>query len=756
MVIALPNGTFPDLEDEILISEWIEAGRVVLDNIPMWVEGGVGYQLANVYGTKQRQGEPGPDDHPYNSTHTQRTWVSGQLVRDLQEAADVGKYWNAHAWTQTRGQLGHALKVDRIPLPEGVPGGMLVPHCNLNDNFYWTAGNADGVILEFVEGPPHSFRTPGGVGERRFTGTVTNVGVAFRCATEEDNSTDTWLYIPTSTGYTRMSEGYVVQHAPSGKGWATVGFCTHQDHLFRLTTRGQIFALLRHDDDWQLVGTIPDGSEPRQIWRDYDDDGNRVVAVSTTTGMWMLDYDNRLMIETDLTFPEHGRQGHGACAWRADTFVSVGIGIHRKTGSLVTAAGLDADDGLPDPFAAGFITDLEPSYNVLVAAVAGEEMGAARSPIPTTETYGVTQAMPYPIVSLGTSANFLGLNRMGAIFCWNGLGWSEIYTWNRPPTRAVVAQVRSFDFDERYQHLFFGDYDNGAYAVHLPTTYYNPLMSPNLPLERTGFLEESRIDWNTPDVPKVAKQLNIKVSRIYDQLYPKRSIQDTPIYHNKIEVICNWRDLDGIDHTSEDHDILDGPGPYPFSLDSHNPHPYLTIAVTPPDPNTGESRAGVRDNSRRVASIGWERYKNTSELLATGLPHEQIWFTYRFIGDTEDRRPLHLRVDGDDRWNYTGGVIEWRTIIARKWMRPTRIWTFQIDAQKAIEGVSEEQTLKILDRICLKKGGVPMVVGDSFTIVDVTRLDGTDPTGVQVPSTRTVTCLEFTDFTYEHPIGASR
>ena len=114
--------------DVTLIERWIEGTEIVLDNIPMNVTGGIGYQLNNVYGTKQRQGEPGPDDHPYNSTHTQRSWVQGQLVKNLQEAADVAKYWRGHVWNQTRGQLGHALKVEKLtiapaPSDRGYPDG---------------------------------------------------------------------------------------------------------------------------------------------------------------------------------------------------------------------------------------------------------------------------------------------------------------------------------------------------------------------------------------------------------------------------------------------------------------------------------------------------------------------------------------------------------------------------------------------------------------------------------------------------------
>ena len=161
------------------------------------------------------------------------------------------------------------------------------------------------------------------------------------------------------------------------------------------------------------------------------------------------------------------------------------------------------------------------------------------------------------------------------------------------------------------------------------------------------------------------------------------------------------------------------------------------------------SADSIYGNSRRSTPIGWTRYttarKPGSRLLPTGLPHEQIWFSYRFIGHPQTT-PLDPLID------LTGGIIEWRTIIARKWMRPVQIWTLQIDAATAIKGVSEQGAVEFLDRLCLKKEGVPFVHGDQFHIVDVTRLDGTDPSGLQAQSSRTITLLNHVDITYEDPI----
>jgi hypothetical protein len=709
------------LTDATLIREWIEGDQIILDNVPLRVERGYGYSLTNVYGRKEQHGEPGPEDHQYTSTNTQRTWLGGQLRRDAEETGETGRWWKGHAWTQTRGALGHALKVDRIGLPEDAPLGQVVPLGRLGDDFYWSVGDINGRIYRHDE-PTHTALDPLS-GAMSFVGTVMNVGAVFQTEGDTDDEADTWMYVPTTTGYTRFALDGTVTHAPLQWQHACVGMAVNENRLYRLNTNGKVFFLIDHDDRWEYAGTLPDGSDPQNIYQTYDDDGNRVIGVTSTSGLWMLDHDNQMLLDTDLTFPEHAYQGLGAVNWRGDDYISVGVGVHRKAGTLVVAAGLDEDDGLPNPFSGGFITHLARSYNLLIAAVAGQPAAEnSESGIPEEEMFGVTQGLPYPIVGLGTQARFVGKNRLGAIFCWNGLGWSEMYTWNRPPTRAIVTMIRNASLEDRYQHLFFGDNDGGAYAIHVPMTYYNPLESPNLPLDRESYLEESRIDWNMPDVPKIAKQINIKPDHLWHKIEPD---QVDP-YLNRIQIICNWIDLDGHEHTSEDPDVMNGPGPYPFS-DGDQPLPYL------------ELRADVKnDNSRRSASIGWERYRNTGVLLPTGLPHEAIWMTYRFLGDPRN--------------DYTGGVIQWRTILARKWMRPNRVFTFQVNAATANKGLSETEILHHLDNVCLKKSGVPLVNGDEFLIVDVTRLDGSGEAGLSPRGMRTISCLEFTDHTYEDVI----
>lgn len=739
-----------DLE---VIHQWAKGDEIVLDNVPMHVEGGIGYQLTNVYPRPERSGEPQPADHPYNATHTQRTWVQGQLRRDLIEPADVGVYWDGLAWTFTRGKLGARLKVVKIPEPVGWPGGMVTPHKRVGHNMIYTAGNINGKIYEYraVDGQLHN---PGGGGEVIFFGTVKNKGVVFRTEGTVPSTIDSWLYIPTTAGYTRMSTATnEVKYAPDAHAIDTVGMAIHENKLYRLLSTGVVESIIHHDDDWLPIATIPDGSEPRNIYETYDDDGNRVIGVTTSSGLFLLDHDNGILWMTDLRYPEHAYQGYAAVQWRADDWISVGVGIHRRVGGLVTPEGLDNYDGLPESLAGGFICDGCASYNWLVMAVAGTiNPGEINEfPPPEGEKVGVTEGLPYPIVIGGPgSTNLIGTNRMGALFAWNGMGWGKLHQWNRPPTRVEVTMIMNATREERQQHLFFGDYDGGAYLIQIPSDYYNPLFSPGLPLEREWTLEESRIDWNAPDTPKLAKQLNFKVDHLWHQMKDPAG-QPHP-YYNEIDVVLNWRDLDGITHTSEDAEVLGGPGPYPFIDQNNTPTGRLTLAVIP---EHDAANTPWLSNSRRSNTVGWEWYGSSlgvRELLATGLPHESIWLTYYGKNDVRAGNPNFPDEINRAPQPLTTGLLEWRTIIVRKWMRPNRVWTFVIDAATAIKGESQEDVLAILDGICLKVGGVPLVIGDRMYIVDVTRLDGANETGLSPQAKRTITCLEFTDVTYEDSI----
>ena len=722
----------PWLDDATLIREWSYGDEIVLDNVPLRVERGYGYQLTNTYGRRSIQGEPGPGDHPHNSEHIQRSWTGGLLVRDLQETADTTKGWDGDAWLQTRGALGAGLKVFKLTLPPGAPAGPCYPLDRMGDDAYWAVGWENGWILRMNE-ETHSLEQIDNT-VHLFEGLVTNVGVTFRVHSGTDNEPETWLYIPTTRGYTRMKDGpFTTIDDPAGDTWPTVGFALNQNKIYRLTAEGEVFFATEHDDIWNWVGTIPDGSEPREIYRTYDDDGNRTIGIATSSGLWLLDHDNSITWDTDLTFPENAYQGYGATNWRGDDFISVGVGIHRKTGTLVVPAGLDDDDGLPAPFAGGLIVHLQPSYNLLVAALASDPPPEVRSyeqpPIPqiVATKYQHLRGLPDPIAQAGLRYLsqpdiYLPDERFGAIYAWNGLGWQRMHKWNRAPTRIRVTMIRNTTRFDREQHLLFGDVDGGAWTIHLPSTYYNPLESPNLPLRRESYYEEARIDWNMPDTPKVAKQLNVKPNHLYHQ-----PVVDGPVYHNKIEVVCCWRDLNGIDHRSDDADVLAGPGPYPFS-DGDVPQPYLLLEADAPELN-----------SRRSAPIGWERYRNTGVLLPTGLPHEAIWMLWRWAGDPDNE--------------LTNAVIEWRSIISRKWMRPARLFTFEVNLQAAHKDMDPQTAAKFLDDIALKHQGVPLVVGDEFLIVDVTTNNGGGEAGLSSMGRRTISCLDFTDYTYERPIG---
>ena len=332
---------------------------------------------------------------------------------------------------------------------------------------------------------------------------------------------------------------------------------------------------------------------------------------------------------------------------------------------------------------------------MLVAAIAGELKDASGIPPITEAVYGLTPGHPVPADRQGGDRpTFLGTNRMGAIY--PGTGWAGASStpgtarrrgwWSPSP-----GQRRA----KSYQHCFFGDVADGAFAVHLPITYYNPMESRTCPLARPpSTSRESRIDWNTPDVPEGGQAT---------QHQGRSPLATSPVRLGAPDLLTtrSRSSATGATWTGSTTPARTGRHQRSRSLPLRHcraePEPVETLSLPP-------RRAWDSASTPGAASIGWERYRTGTGRSAAprGCRMSRSGSRYRWRNDGHDRVPQLMPTI---RSGYAGAVIEWRTIIARKWMRPTRIWTFQIDAATAIKGVSEQRALDILDRICLKKGG---------------------------------------------------
>lgn len=459
--------------EELITS--VENG-VALNNIPLTIDGPVSVELTNTYGRKVLQGDPKPDDHPINSTIIQSSWVGGGQVLDGEVDQDAQRYWVSSLWTQSRGALSLRPKTTRYDGPnssQAIVLGQYPPGINARLVAAW------GSTLCTSNAIGSSFSSVG-----TLAGPPVNEGAAYSTAGSYDASCK--FYIPEGDKYD-VWNGTTITAGTVGQG--AIDFVVWENKLFKLDNLGYVH-WTSDGTTWTEVAHIQDGSEPRGLVVFYDRSNERAVMVVTDQIVFALDFDNGMLHETDLAFPRHPDQGRAAETWRADMYVSVGVGVHRQANGLITPVGLDHDDGLPAEYL-GAIVDAEPSYNNLFYLIRGISFGGG--------------SQLESDIQLGRDLHFE--SDAGASYttlqAWNGLGYHQYWEGIGNPTTVSVGT-----FNNTYRVWWaVGKY---LYSQPLPIGYYNPRYTPTFEFEDDGSHITPWYNWGWKDIPKILKYMELK------------------------------------------------------------------------------------------------------------------------------------------------------------------------------------------------------------------------------------------------------
>jgi hypothetical protein len=370
-----------------------------------------------------------------------------------------------------------------------------------------------------------------------------------------------------------------------------------------------------------------------------------------------LDYTNATLIETDMDWPDHPYQGIAADRWRADLFVSVGIGIHRNVSGQIQAVGPDGRDGLPQEYSSGYFTSIRGSYNDLFGTI----KGVSTTSTPPAETADAETGPPDRMLATLDQAFSLMIG-------WNGLGWHIKNIGTREPTNLQVGSQ-----DGTYR-VYWGS--RGAlYTKILPIGYYNPLYSNevSLPKERTAFHETPYYNWGFEDTPKIIKQFEIKTAQCDANNY-------IMLYY-RIDDEVDWRFLETITTNGEHH-----------------------------------------------INIGYEEIAD--ENFHVGLAHERIQFRIEGFGNPANELETP--------------VIQWYTLVGRKWMRMHRTWRFVVDNTKAYKIDVRTIDDHIFNAVN-KKGGSTLVIGDRTYVVDLTAESANIQANMTFANYPSLTAVESTE-----------
>lgn len=480
-------------------------GIVVLNNVPLKVSGGVGWQLLNSYGRKIQQGDPGPQDHHLDSTITQASWTGGIGTKRYRGDDALGNSWFSTMWMQTENVLCLPTKTFEFTLA-GQEGNLAFVHDQLV-GYQW---GSIGLIPVRWNESSDVWETPPGYGSS--TSTPVNKGVTWGNA-----SVSKKMYIPMGTTYevfngTSYTAGAVGETAVAFAVWEQKLFKLGQDGVVKVTVDGAT---------WTEKGRINSSESPRNLFVFYDKSNNQLLHVVSSGRLYGLDYTNATLIETDMWWPTHPSQGYGVTRWRGDAYISAGLGIHRNNNGLIQAVGPDGRDGLPQKYAGGYFTDLIGGYNGMYGVLVSGDLAYT----PATETSDAGTAPPEQMYSQDPPVNCMMME-------YNGLGWFPQWEGTNRTTTITTSA------NDGVYRVFWGT-KGYLYSKILPMGYYNPSYNQNQsPLAPSARHETPFFTWGFDGVDKILKLLEVQTigcsSTEYFDVWYRTSEDDDWTFLDKI------------------------------------------------------------------------------------------------------------------------------------------------------------------------------------------------------------------------------
>ena len=465
-------------------------GHVILNDIMLKLSSPITMELVNIIGRKENQGEPGPDDHPFNSSWIQGSWLGGGQIYNSNPASHVDRFWWAEANTEhPRAGTLPPLTYEYLPDTESeynpICMGEFPPGNASRTYFSW------GADLQIWDETSKSFSNQEDLSlppVRNWTVWATYMAGSLGAAGTR------LAYIPQGSGY-EVFNGTSVVHTSIVPA---IDFAIWDNKLFRLDATGVIDFTL-DGVTWQaaaLVSRIPDGSTPRRLIAYKDDRDEPVLMVITDGSYFLLDFNFATLRQTDTFFPRHPYHGIAAAVWRAQLFTGVGIGIQMyQPGVLDPGFGLDRGDSLPSDYR-GYISDFASEYNSLYVMVAGIPTGGS-----APETAGMYLGGGDDQLYVGTTS------RNALLMKWNGNGYHYVWSGaNETPTNVEVCNAQGM------YRLWWGA-GGKAHTMVLPVTYYNPRDTSGFEYAPDGYLETGWWNWGWEGTYKVAKKIELETER---------------------------------------------------------------------------------------------------------------------------------------------------------------------------------------------------------------------------------------------------
>lgn len=453
-------------------------GSILLDNMRFEVIGAMTDEdIVNIQGRKVTQGDPGPDDHPINSSWIQSDWSGGGQIKVGKPDTVSGRFYFATSDTMQSRSITLPPSPDSWddPTASGNASMMLGTY---NDKV-WAAWGND---VRFYNAGANTWDAiAGGL----LTSTPLYKGKVFKPSSGALAGSPVFC-IPLGSSFDYINGSSITNVAKS-----CVDLVVDALRLWRL---GQDGSMSYTTDliNWSVPIYIPDDSDPRHINNYLTVSGEPTPFITTNQSVWAYDELANTLVESQLKYPRHPDQGRASAVWRGDLWTSVGTGAHRYNRATIAPAGLDRDDGLPLEYT-GLIIDFEPSYNALYALVSSEAVFPADSTDPTILHAG-DDYMTYEGPSVTTT-----------LFRWNGFGWHYVAnTFGTAATTVIVS-----DADDDYG-VWWAAY-NQVWRIRLTRPYMNIKDDTTGPVVPDSFFETAWYNFGWEGQTKILKNFDMYI-----------------------------------------------------------------------------------------------------------------------------------------------------------------------------------------------------------------------------------------------------
>lgn len=448
-----------------------------IDGVPFRVVNGLQVQNLSVFQRKFVIGDYTKDSHPLLSSWVLTDFAGGHGIWELEEGADNARYrWGVIEARRPR-------QITLPPLVRSIAGPTAA--------ICYPLGDLDGTAY-FAYG----------------TDIATWDEATLAMTDTTDNLTDdpvnrplVWrgtMYIPLgASGYDRY-EGTTVTNSVTP---TFVDFLPMSESLLAIDTDGQLHQST-DGANWTDLGTdasLPTGT-PRKLLMYYDRQNMPTPFIVTDRSVWAADLSGPSLYQTELQYPPHRDQGLGATVWRGDLFTSVGMGVFRYNGDVVSSIGLDRDHGLPAEIR-GRITDLLNEYNGMWALVEQAD----------TTTAALEEVWEYDTFDEEISTNPVATKT--TLHQFTGFGWHcawESESGDASPTWAMITSV-----GDAYR-LWWGSGPN-ANTIKLPIDFANAralIESGTHEFATNGYLYTGHFDAGMNNYIKLANALRIRARHL--------------------------------------------------------------------------------------------------------------------------------------------------------------------------------------------------------------------------------------------------